>query len=161
MAQQQKTQALDDEALGLPKLTSKQMAFVEGIRQGKSASQAYRDAYDVSGMTNPTIWAEASKVKNTPTVSPWLSYVQRETITAANYTHEAFLAELEELRLLSVQSGNMGAAVNATVNKGKSAGHMTEKQEITISTDKTDLEQAMDMLRQAGMDVAIPELTKH
>jgi len=162
MAQQQKTDPIDQEAEGLPELTSKQLSFVEGIRQGKTATDAYKAAYDCENMSPKSIWAESGKMKVNPTIAPWLSYVQRETITAANYTHEQFLAELEELRELSVKSGNMGAAVNATVNKGKSAGHMTEKQEITINTDKTELEQALDLLNQAGIDPGhIPEFTKH
>jgi len=151
MARNQKTDGIDMDAEGLPDLTPRQLKFVEGLRQGLTASDAYRAAYDTSNSTPNTVWCEASKLKTHPKVSQWISYLQRETITAQNYTHEQFLAELEELRQLSVASGNMGAAVNATVNKGKSAGHMVEKAEITINQE-AELEVALETLARAGIN---------
>lgn len=159
MSQQQKTDPLEDESL--PELTPKQDRYVQARLAGKNKTDAVRLAVDVSKWSNNAVWVEGHRMENNAKVSLWMDVIRREQITAANYTHEVFLAELEELRQLSVASGNMGAAVNATVNKGKSAGHMIEKTEITNKTDKSELDQALEMLRGAGMHIDIPEMTKH
>jgi hypothetical protein len=145
----------DNSGLELPELTAKQLQFVYGIKAGMTATDAYKIAYDCEGSDIATIWANASRLRSDSKVTSWLAHTQRQQITAANYTHDRFMADLEELKDLSVKSGNMGAAVNATVNMGKSTGHMVEKQEITHKTNKDELEQALELLQQAGMDVDV------
>ena len=157
MAQQQKTDTVI--YADLPELTPKQENYVQARLAGKTKTESVRAAVDTSKWSNNAVWVEGHKIENNPNVRLWMDVIHQETITAANYTHERFLAELEELRQLSISSGNLGAAVNATVNKGKSTGHMVEKQEITHRTDRTELEQALDLLNQAGMEVDLPEIT--
>ena len=43
-------------------LTEKQEAFAQAVMSGMTYSDAYREAYDTSGMKAPTIWAEACRI---------------------------------------------------------------------------------------------------
>ena len=51
----------EESPFGLPDLTTPQMNFVLGIIAGKSASDAYRAAYNAENMSNESIWVEASR----------------------------------------------------------------------------------------------------
>ena len=42
----------------LPTLTPKQNAFVNALLQGKTASDAYREAYNCEKMSTASVWVE-------------------------------------------------------------------------------------------------------
>jgi len=50
-------------------LTEKQEAFAQRLSEGLTNSEAYRAAYDTSGMAAPTIHSEASKLAASPKIS--------------------------------------------------------------------------------------------
>jgi hypothetical protein len=56
----------------LPKLTPKQLAFVLALLRGKTASDAYREAYDCEGMASNSIWVAASRLRSDAKVALWL-----------------------------------------------------------------------------------------
>lgn len=110
----------------LPPLTAKQNKFVEGILSGKTASDAYRSAYDCSNSQLATIWARASELRANSNVAAWLSSARKAGLGRAVVTLEGHVAELERLREIALDTGNVGAAVQAEQLRGKASGHYTD-----------------------------------
>ena len=113
----------------LPELTPQQMKFVEGIASGKTASDAFRAAYDTSNYSANALWVDASRAKNHPKVRLWLDAIQAAGFTKVSCTRDEHLSELERLRNKAERTGNIGAAVQAEQLRGKVAGHYVEKVE--------------------------------
>lgn len=132
--QYKKTQPLEHG--DLPDLTEKQREFARHILAGKTASDAYRAAYDCSNMVPNTIWCEASRTRALPHVAQWLSEARQAHLGTAVLTRDQHLQELERLREIAIRSGNIGAAVLAETTRGKVAGHHIERiQDVTSQTD--------------------------
>jgi len=111
----------------LPDLTEQQKQFVFGILNGLTATDAYKAAYDCSNSGNNTIWVEASRLKNHPSVSLWLSAARKAELGATKRTLEQHIRRLDRLQELCIGTGNMGAAVQAEQLIGKASGHYTEQ----------------------------------
>lgn len=126
MARRKITEGME-EAEDLPDLTPQQMKFVEGILAGKTASDAYRAAYDTSNMQQNTIWAAASRLRSHNNVSAWLSAARKAHLGEGKVTLEGHLRELERLKEIAVESGNVGAAVQAEQLRGKAQGLYVEQ----------------------------------
>ena len=132
------TDDLKATASDLPDLTGQQLRFVEGILAGKTASDAYRAAYDCSTASGNTIWSEASKLKANPTIAQWLDAARCAGFGRASCTFDEHLSELTRLRNLAEKTGNIGAAVQAEQIRGKVAGHHIDKvQDVTEQFDPT------------------------
>ena len=67
----------------LPTLTPKQTAFVNALLQGKTASDAYREAYNCEKMSQGAISVEASRLRRSPKISLWLRHFQRIGLDAS------------------------------------------------------------------------------
>lgn len=134
------TDALD-EGEELPELTHQQMRFVECILAGMSASDAYRTAYDCAQSQNNTIWANASKLRSDANVAQWLSAARKAGLGRAAVTLEGHLAELERLREIALETGNVGAAVQAEQLRGKASNHYTENVNHTFNAPENVLEE--------------------
>lgn len=138
MAQRKLTEPQNEIATDLPELTDQQTKFVEGLLKGLSASDAYRNAYDTANMQANTIWARASEAKSNSKVAVWLAQARKNGLGAATVTLEGHLQELERLKAIAIETGNVGAAVQAEQLRGKAAGHYVEKhQDVGQSTDVT------------------------
>lgn len=125
----------DDE---LPELTDQQRKFVEGVLAGKTASDAYRAAYDCSHSGDPTIWVNASRLRADANVALWLSAARKAGLSRAVVTLEGHIGELERLREIALESGNVGAAVQAEQLRGKASGHYTEQfRDMTMDVSET------------------------
>jgi hypothetical protein len=122
-----KNPAIAGEAERLPELTPQQLEFVNGLLAGKTASDAYRAAYDCSQMQASTVWANASKLRTHTKVATWLRAARVAHLGSATLTLETHLRELERLRELALKTGNIGAAVQAEQLRGKAAGHYVEQ----------------------------------
>lgn len=116
-----------DLAAELPELTAQQLEFVEGLLAGKTASDAYRAAYDCAGSSSRTIWANACRLRNDGKVSAWLAAARQAYLGHAVLSLEGHLRELERLRELALAAGNIGAAVQAEQLRGKASGHYVEQ----------------------------------
>lgn len=128
----------DDQSFGdLPDLTEQQMKFVEAILAGKRASDAYRAAYDCSKMGANSIWVDASRLRHHPNVALWLSAARKASLGSGSVTLADHVNELERLREIALDTGNLGAAVQAEQLRGKAMGHYTEKLDVTV-TDIAD-----------------------
>lgn len=169
MAQRKITAAVD--AKELPDLTAQQLAFVEGILEGKTATTAYREAYDCSSMASRTIWAEASRLRSNPSVTAWVEASKMAGLGSTRITYERHINELERLKVLCEKSGNMGAALGCEQTIGKAAGlHIDRVQEVPhdpVQTLRDIAQQHGDELAQqlaasAGIEWNAPaDTTKH
>lgn len=131
-----------DKENNLPDLTPKQMRFLEGILAGKTATQAYLEAYDVSGADRSKLWAEASKLRSHPKVATWLSACRQAGVARQAVTVESHLSELERLRELALERGQTAAAIQAEQARGKVAGLYVERT-IDMSYDPKEALQAI------------------
>ena len=114
-------------AEALPDLTPQQQEFVRQLLAGKTGADAYRAAYDTSNMLTNTVIAAASRLRSDANVSAWLAAGRKAHLGTAVLTRDAHMAELERLRELALESGNIGAAVAAEQTRGKVAGHHVER----------------------------------
>jgi len=121
----------------LPDLTDQQMRFVEGILAGKRASDAYRSAYDCSHSLPGTIWARASELRNNSKVAEWIAAARKAGLGAATVTLSDHVTELERLKEIALETGNVGAAVQAEQLRGKAMGHYTDRLDVKV-TDIAD-----------------------
>lgn len=122
----------------LPDLTAQQMAFVQAIVAGKTATEAYRLAYDASGMLATTIWCAASKLRSDDKVSQWISAARIAGLGSVTVTLERHLSELERIKSIAIASGNVGAALGCEQTIGKAAGlHIERVQEVPADPVQT------------------------
>lgn len=134
MAQQKKTDTF--EVGDLPELTDQQQNFVRAILEGKTASDAYRSAYDTENMQPNSIWVAASRLRSNANVALWLTAARTANLGSAKVTLEGHLQELERLREIALGTGNVGAAVQAEQLRGKAAGHYVDKiEDVTRDND--------------------------
>lgn len=167
MARRKITESEGIDLEDLPKLTQQQMEFVKGILDGKTASDAYRAAYDCENSTNRTIWVNASKLRANANVALWLAAARKAHLGTAVLTKEAHMQELERLREIALDSGNVGAAVQAEQIRGKVAGWQVDQvKDITERTDviatlkeieKHSPELAASLAAQNGIEWCKPE----
>lgn len=161
------------EAAELPDLTAQQMKFVEGILAGKTASDAYRAAYDTSNMAPNSIWVKASELRSNVKVTVWLSAARQAGLGSATVTYEGHVRELERIREIALSSGNIGAAVQAEQIRGKAAGlHVEQVRDVTERFDPAQTirdiaqhspELAASLAAQHGisLDMGQHDATKH
>ncbi len=116
----------------LPLLTDKQMRFVEGIVSGKTGSDAYRDAFDTSNMLPTTISASASTLRREPKVEAWIRAWHIAHMGSGVLSKEQHLRELEAIRELSKEQGDLKSAVAAEHLRGKASGLYVERSEVTV-----------------------------
>lgn len=119
----------------LSELTPKQMKFVEGILSGKSSTDAYRAAYDCSRSAASTVWPNACRLRSDSKVSAMLVAARKAGLGNAKLTLERHISELERLREIALESGNVGAAVQAEQLRGKASGHYIERYSDVTESD--------------------------
>lgn len=144
----------------LPDLTDKQQKFVGALLEGNTSADAYRRAYDTENMASRTIWAEASRLRADRNVAAWLAAARKAGLGRQVVTLEGHLAELENLRQIAIETGNVGAAVQAEQLRGKVAGHYVERLEVKHDDPMAILRElaaisptaAADLARQNGID---------
>jgi hypothetical protein len=120
----------------LPILTPKQSAFVNALLQGKTASDAYREAYNCDKMSQGAISVEASRLRRSPKISLWLKHFQWST---AQVTLQDHMAELARARELAIAHGQISAGVQAEHYRGKAVGLYEERIRLTSEPSDDDL----------------------
>ena len=114
-------------------LTPKQERFAQVYIETSNASEAYRQAYDVSPDTLPkTIWEEASVTLANPKVATRVMELQEAAREAHAVTVQSIAADLAEDRDLAHREGQAGAAVSASMGKAKLFGLITDKSEAKV-----------------------------
>jgi hypothetical protein len=130
----------------LPTLTPKQTAFVNALLQGKTASEAYREAYNCKTMSQGAISVEASRLRRYPKISLWLRHFQRVGLDQTRIAAENHLAELARARELAIAHGQISAAVQAEHHRGKAAGLYEDRLRLTSGPSDAELMKAIEDL---------------
>lgn len=115
----------------LPRLTTRQASFVDGIGQGMSKSDAYRQAYSTENMSVPVVWKEACLLSKTRKVSVWLDWIASVAQEGAKVSVEGHMYDLMRLREAAYDDGQYGAAVSAEKARGQVAGFYDKRATIT------------------------------
>lgn len=124
-----------NDAADLPELTHQQMEFVRAIVGGKNATEAYRQAYDCSGMQPHSIWCNASKLRSDTKVAQWISAARQANLGSAILTREQHMQELERLREGARSANQHAAAITAEIARGRAAGLITDQIALTQRHD--------------------------
>lgn len=127
MAQRKITEPRQDTA-DWPDLTEQQQAFVmEYLANGGNATAAYKIAYNTDNMGPNSISVEACRTRAHPKIALAIAQGRKNGMGAAKLSHEAHMQELERLKAIAIETGNVGAAVQAEQLRGKAAGHYVER----------------------------------
>ena len=133
-------------------LTAKQEKFAQLISAGKTQAEAYRQAYDVSGMQDATVWNEASKLVRNPQVTTRLEVLRAENDCIRRSLvldhEEAILAQLQHEAFTAKTDG---ARIRALELLGRHAGMFTERVEVeqverSVSQIETAIRQRLERL---------------
>jgi len=109
-------------------LTPKQEAFACAYVETGNASEAYRRAYDVAPDCKPnTDEKRACELLKNGKVTGRVEALQTEHAKRHNITVDALTAELEEARGKAMDTGQVSAAVSATMGKAKLHGLVKDK----------------------------------
>ena len=97
-------------------LTMKQEQFAAAIVEGKTHADAYRQAYDASGMKDGTVWSEAARLMRRPHVTARVEelrakaeavrqglLISREEAILARLEHEALTAKTDAARIRALE----------------------------------------------------------
>lgn len=104
-------------------LTQAQENFARLYVELGNAAEAYRQAYPKSQKwQDQSVWAKASALANSDKVSIRVSKLRQEAAEKTCITLESHLNELERLRKMAEEQGNVGAAIQAEVARGKHSG---------------------------------------
>lgn len=153
MPQHQITDADDSpDAVDLPELTDKQRRFVDAVIAGKTGADAVRIATDTSAWSQEAIWAEATKLRNNPSVRLWLAAARKSCLGASSLTLQGHLDELERIKEIALEKGNIGAAVAAEQSRGKAVGLYVEQHRDV--TEHDPVATLNEIARTAGADTA-------
>ena len=110
-------------------LTASQMAFAQGLIQGKSMRQAYRDAYPNSGAADVTVSAAAGKLAKDPRIAKLVRDAWEETQEAlADDVAASRRYVMRQLVALSKQANQEGSRLKALELLGRSVGMFREQQ---------------------------------
>jgi phage terminase small subunit len=131
--------AINDPDYALPSLTKKQEAFANAILSGSSAVEAYKLAYDASGMNSNTLNCEAWKLKTSPQIAQYMRFFQRNGLDERKVSLENHLADLARLRELAVEERQISAGVQAEHYRGKVSGLYEDKFRLNIGLDDSVL----------------------
>lgn len=80
------------------KLTDKQEAFAQGIAAGKTASDAYRDAYNCDGWQDKTVWVKASQLRSNDKVVVRIGELLSQNERRNIITREGIMTDLENVK---------------------------------------------------------------
>ena len=120
-------------------LTVSQVAFAQGIIQGKTYRQAYRDAYPNAQGSDASITSSAYKLSKDPRVQAMVNDALDETIEhlAEDRAHtERYV--MKRLLALSKQGKQEGSQLKALELLGKSVGMFIDKAETKPETVTAD-----------------------
>jgi phage terminase small subunit len=112
-------------------LTAKQEQFALSIAEGTTQADAYRQAYDASGMKDGTVWSEAARLMRRPHVTARVEELRAE----AEVVRQGLLMSREEAILGRLEHEAMtaktdSARIRALELLGRHAGMFTERVEV-------------------------------
>ena len=121
------------------KLTPKQLAFVAAKVQGKSNSEAYREAYPDDKSSDRVISANAYKLTKHPVISQMLEDAWGETVEALTEDVAATKRYvLRQLLALSKGAKQEGSRLKALELMGKAVGVFTPVTDVAVAAPSAD-----------------------
>lgn len=127
-------------------LTEKQEAYCQGVTSGLSLSDAYRQAYNTSSMSEPSIHQNACRMFCDVKITARIKEInrQKEEQRRVMAASDAAFA-LGVLRKMAEEADSDATKVRAAELVAKAAGVFTEQVEITDKTDRSEeeIEQAI------------------
>lgn len=104
-------------------LTDKQEAFVaEYLTNGNNATAAYEKCIALDGTSRQHMSEAASRMIKSFKIRSRIAYLRGEIGDITKTTVESVLMELEEARVLAVETAQPGAAATASIAKSKIMG---------------------------------------
>lgn len=144
------------------KLTVRQENFCLAYVETGSGAEAYRRAYGAENMKPETIHRRAFDLLENGKVQARLAELRQPAIEHAELTLQAHLAELAALRDAAKERGQMSAAIQAEISRGRAAGFYRQADgpgtavQVNIDTrqpDELSDEELMQITLQRGMHV--------
>ena len=115
------------------KLTAKQEKFCQGVAEGLSYSDAYRDAYNTKNMKAETINKRACELLKNRYITGRVEELKKRALKRHDLTVDDIVNELEEARNLAQRLGQSSAMVSASMGKAKLFGMIVDKKAHTDS----------------------------
>lgn len=152
----------------LPDLSIEDEIFFQAIMAGSRGIDAYKKAYDTSNYTSKNaLWTQASRKLNDPKMRLWFAAAKMACLTRGTRTREEHVQQLDRLKEIAIESGNVSAAVMAEATVGKAVGlHIDRVQEVPVNDDELLRElsksfpaQAKELAAQAG--IVLPDESIH
>ena len=113
-------------------LTPKQEKFAQCVAEGMSQADAYRSSYNCKPTTkSDTIINKASELMRNGYITARVDELRKPIIAKVRMTLESHLEDLQRLRNMAVKAEQFGAAITAEVARGKAAGLVVSKTELT------------------------------
>jgi phage terminase small subunit len=114
-------------------MTPKQEAFAVAYVETGNASEAYRRAYDASRTKPDVVHVKASQLLADGRVAVRVKELQAKAAEKAGITLESHLADLQRLRDIAQQRGQLAAAIGAEIARGKAAGVHIERTAVEVT----------------------------
>jgi len=111
------------------KLTPKQETFAQKWVELGNASEAYRQAFEVTKENSEWVKVEASRLLAAPNVALTVINLQEAHQQRHNVTVDSLTKELDEARLMATAEKQAAAMTGATMGKAKLHGLITDKNE--------------------------------
>ena len=135
--------AIDDNSVVLPKLTTQQNLFVRYYEiENMSGTEAYRMAYNTTASTR-TCCIEASRLLKNPNITLWLDFIrktkQEHIQSEIKYSIDDAFKEFDDLKMIALESTdqygrpNISAANKAVELKCKLKGLMSDEAAVNNS----------------------------
>ena len=125
MPQNKRTEGIQE----LEELTEPEYQFLMAGMSGKVRSHAYGEAFQHQDWSRESLEVSSSRLWNSSKFRLWRAALAQDQRNKGNLEMDEHQAVLESLRDEARNSGNLGAAVQAEVNRGKAAGLYVERHE--------------------------------
>ena len=113
-------------------LTQKQENFCLAYIETGNASEAYRRAYNAQRMKPETINRAAKELIDNSKITARIEELRGPVVEAAGITLARHLEELARLRDEARAAGQLSAAINAEISRGKASGLYIDKKEVDL-----------------------------
>lgn len=123
-------------------LTTRERKFVAELLKGKSATQA---AIDAGYSQRSAKYCARSLLHDNELVKVEIARIRQNLADSAEYNAERFMADLDRAIEFAEKTENANAFVNAVMAKGKHAGHLREKVDVTV--ERIDIGSALSEAR--------------
>mgnify|MGYP001306923085 CR=1 FL=1 len=118
-------------------LTPKQERFAQLVAGGATYSDAYRGAYDVENMSDPSINTEASRLANDPKISPRIKALQESAAIAALWSLELSIKTKRQALKIGIDKGDSRAIIQASESLDRQFGLEPARKVDITSSDGT------------------------